>query len=965
MKRERWQQVDQIFQSALDCPPEGRAAFLEQACADDHALRREVEVLLAAHEQGGSFIEQPALEVDAELLAYHPMSLATGTRLGPYEIQTLLGAGGMGEVYRALDTRLDRIVAIKVLRSHFSQDAERKRRLEREARAISGLNHPHICTLHDIGRQGDIDFLVMEYVVGETLAQRLEKGALPIDEMLQYAIEITDALDKAHRQGVIHRDLKPGNIMLTKPGTKLLDFGLAKLQKQDLRVMQSGISEESTRATNLTEPGTILGTFQYMAPEQLERREADARSDIFALGAVIYEMATGKKAFEGESPARQISAILEREPPPISKLRPEMPAMLDSVIQACLEKDPDERWQNAQDLTKQLKWIGEGILGSQASAQAKARFPFREWLAWLLAAGFLVVAVVSITAYVRRAPTKTQPIGFTITPPTKAKFQFFDSPVAISPDGRHLVFGVIVQSQQRSLLWVRPLASHVARPLPGTEGGTTPFWSPDGRHVGFFAEGKLKTIELSGGIPQILCEAPSRPGGTWNDDGVIIFGGSEGLQRVSTAGGPVSRVTTADEARMERYHMWPQFLPDGRHFLYLVQSGLPEVQGIYVGSLDSHDSKRLLPAGSKAAYVSPGYLLFAPEGTLMAQSFDADRLQLTGERFPVAENLWFYRGTGGGAFSVSKTGVLAYGTGGGQNSQLAWFDRGGRRLGPPVAVGEYVSLDLSPDESRVVLERLDPDLRTGDIWILDLARGVPSRFTFAPSWESWPIWSPDGQRIAFTSDRNTRGGLADIYQRATGASASEQILLRSQGPSFPTDWSLDGKLIIYQYGSPLAVFTNSDLWVLPLNDDRKKTPYVQTQFNESGGRLSPDGKWMAYASDESGNQEVYVQSFPNPGSKLRISLGGGSHPRWRRDGRELFYIASDENLMAVPIKPGPTFEAGSPKTLFETRLNDFHGTRNDYAATSDGQRFLINTRTEDKASSQIVVVTNWLEGARR
>lgn len=880
------------------------------------------------------------------------MALKPGTKLGPYEVLSQIGAGGMGEVYRARDTRLDRAVALKVLSSHLSSNPDLKQRFEREARAVSSLNHPHICTLYDIGQQDGVDYFVMEYLEGETLSERLKRGALPTEQVLRYAIEIADALEKAHRQGVVHRDLKPGNIMLTKSGTKLLDFGLAKSVTG--APADPGLTGLPTQNLSLTSPGTILGTFQYMAPEQLEGKEVDARTDIFAFGATLYETATGRAAFEGKSQASLIAAILEHEPPPITTIQPMYPPALDRVVKTCLAKDPNERWQTAHDMLLELKWVTEG--GTQPAAPV-TRLKRREHLGWIVAAVLFLVALALVWLYVRRSPAEMSAIRFTVPAPERASF---GDTLAISPDGRSLAF-VATDSEGRNRLWLRPLDSLAAQALPGTEGATFPFWSPDGHFIGFFADNKLKKIEVSGGPPQTLCDASQEArGGAWNRDGIIIFAPSftDPLYKISSAGGPATPVTELDASLKETSHRLPHFLPDGRHFVYFARCSMKENEAVYVGLLDSKDRKRLFAGDSHVAYAAPGHLFFIRERTLMAQPFSSDKLQFTGEPFRVAEGVIPFGEsgpTGYAPFSVSDNGVLAYRTGGDLNTQLVWVDRSGKQLGPASPPGMYLEPWLSPDEKRVAVSQTDSQTKSNDIWLIDLYRGLQTRFTFHPAYDSAPLWSPDGSRIVFASFRK---GQVDLYQKVSSGAGSEELLLESKGNKFPDDWSRDGRFLIFGSVNPKTKF---DLWVLPLFGDRKPTPFLQSEFNETHGRLSADGRWLAYVSDESGRAEVYVQTFPVSGGKWQISSSGGDQPAWRRDGKELFYLAADKKIMAVGVKAGSTFESEAPRPLIQTRVRDntLTGDRNSYAVTSDGQRFLVVTPVSNSSPSPITVVLNW------
>jgi len=883
--------------------------------------------------------------------------LTVGTRLGPYEIQALLGAGGMGEVYKARDTRLDRIVAIKVLPAHLADNPELRERFEREARTIASLNHPHICTLYDIGRQDGIDFLVMEYLEGETLAMSLLKGPLPLEQVLRYAIEISDALDKAHRKSVTHRDVKPGNIMLTKNGSKLLDFGLAKL-KQEAAPVATPLSQLPTLAQNPTVQGTILGTMQYMAPEQLEGKvdELDGRTDIFAFGAVMYEMATGRKAFQGKSSASLIGAIMSSEPPPISSLQPMTPPSLDHVVKRCLVKEPDERCQSAKDLTDELKWIAE--CGSQAGMPAPvvAHRRTRERLAWAAAAVFFFVSTVALSLWVvslRRPPAEPQAVRFSVGPPERARFSPNPGFLTVSPDGSKLAFEA-TDSAGKAQLWIRPLDSEAAQPLPGTENPGQHFWSPDNRFLVFSTtDGKLKKIAVSGGPAQTLADAPQATGAgsaanaTWNREGVVLFTKDNTIHRVSAAGGAVSPVTTLDSSRQENGHYWPHFLPDGNHFLYFARSTDPENNAIYAASLNSPEKELLLKTMSNVAYVPPGYLIFNREGTLMAQQFDVGRMGLSGDAVPIAEDVDFNSATGRTGFSVSGNGVLAYRTGGVQNVQLTWTDRAGRKLGPVGELGGHRQIGLSPDEKRVVVERRDPQTRGYDLWLLELSRGIFSRLTSDPGSEVDPVWSPDGRQIVSLSDRK---GKRDLY-RLDLSSGQEELLLESGELNYPDDWSRDGQFVVYH-----SLAGGAGIWLLPVFGDRKPKLILGTPFRKDEAQISPDGRWLAYMSDESGSWEVYVQPLQAPGEKLRLSTNGGGQPRWRKDGRELFYLAFDGTMMAVPITAGATLSPGIPESLFQTGIT-VNPVLDQFAVTGDGQRFLLAVPLE--FAPPITVVLNW------
>jgi serine/threonine protein kinase/Tol biopolymer transport system component len=892
------------------------------------------------------------------------VNLPGGTRLGPYEIVAAVGAGGMGEVYRAKDTRLDRTVAVKVLPAHLSSSVESRQRFEREAKTISQLSHPHICALYDVGNQDGVEFLVMEYLEGETLSDRLAKGPLAFDQVLRYGIEIADALDKAHRQGIVHRDLKPGNVMITKSGVKLLDFGLAKAVAP--MTPQQLTSFPTQQA--LTQEGTILGTFQYMAPEQLEGKEADARTDIFAFGCVLYEMATGKKAFSGKSQASLISSIMASEPPAVSMVAPMTPPAFDRVVRTCLAKDPDDRWQTAHDIALQLKWVAEG---SSAGIVGRPAAPRRERLAW---GAFAVAAIAALVLGVLVARQKREPprsFRSSILPPENTRFEFRTSPMVISPDGRQVAF-VAQPPQGARQLWLRPFDTPQARPLAGTDGALKPFWSPDSRSLGFFAGGKLKKIDVSGGSPQTLCDAPSGRGGTWNRDGVILFVPTTGdrVHRVAASGGAASPVTRLDASKGEFGHTWPFFLPDGRHFLYVgygAKAGRPEeASSVYLASLDSKERRLLFHARSNVAFAplsagtSQGHLLFWQEGALLARPFDAKRLRFTGEAFPVAEQVRFLGAGGTAIYSVSENGVLAYQSSPrGELSQLTWFDRSGKQLESVGPAADCSHPRLSHDGHRLAVVVGDPQTAWTDIWIYDLGRRVSTRLTFGPGVNLCPVWSPDDQWIAFSSNRK---GFHDIYRKAASGTGPDELLFASDGSKFPTDWSGETGLIAFPNTRPESK-TGSDIWLLSVAE-RKARPFLATPFHEGTPQFSPDGRWMAYASAESGTMEVFVQAFPASGGKWQISTAGGSYPRWRRDGKELYYIAPGDTLMAVDVKAGSGFTAGAPKPLFRTRIKSLD-IFFQYDVSPDGQRFLVNTLPEGEQRDEITVVQNWTSDLKK
>jgi eukaryotic-like serine/threonine-protein kinase len=893
------------------------------------------------------------------------MTLATGTRLGPYEVVAPIGAGGMGEVYRARDTRLGREVAVKVLPSSFSDNAERLHRFQQEACAAGALNHPNILSIHDVGAHDGAPYVVSELLEGETLRERLGGAPLPQRKAVEYALQIAHGLAAAHERGIVHRDLKPENLFVTRDErVKILDFGLAKLvERTDGSQAQTDVP---TRRVN-TDPGAVMGTVGYMSPEQVRGRQLDHRSDIFSLGVILYEMLSGRRAFRGESAVETMSAILKEDPPELSESNSQINSALERVVMHCLEKSPEQRFQSAKDVAFALEALS-ALSSSRTTTAAlppAARAKSRERLAWVVAGLCLLgllAALPFLAAYWRRAPLDERVLRVSVLPPEKATLTGVVPSVVLSPDGRRLAF--VASLEGRNLLWVRSLDSLSAQALPGTEGvaGASLFWSPDGRFIGFFAGGKLKKIDATGGPPQTLCDAePGSRGGTWNREGVIVFapGPLGPLYRVSAAGDEPVPVTALDQSRFEFSHRWPQFLPDGRRFLYFVRSNKAELGGIYVGSLDSKEASQLLPNTLNAAFAPPGFLLFLRNGTLMAQRFDADELRLTGEPFPVAEHVAFNVGLGRGAFSVSENGVLAYRTGSGSHIQPLWFDRAGKQTGSLGAPGLYFTLALSPDERRAAVDLTDTQTGANDIWLFDLARGVPSRFTTHPAGDSQPLWSPDGGRIVFASGRE---GVLNLYQKAASGVGKEELLLKSDEAKVPDDWSADGRFIVYETLNPK---TKWDLWVLPMTGDQQPFRFLETEFNEQQAQFSPDGKWIAYTSDESGTPEVYVQTFPASAGKWRVSTGGGFQPQWGRDGRELFYIAPDRKLMAVGVKSGAAFEAGAPEPLFVTRVLTMTDFRNHYVVTADAQRFLINSTIEEASDTPISVVVNWAADLKR
>ena len=876
--------------------------------------------------------------------------LLTGTRLGPYEIQTLVGSGGMGEVYKARDTRLDRTVAVKVLKASLAHEPDFRERFEREARAISRLNHPNICTLHDVGAAGAVNFLVMEFVEGETLAARLEREALPLDEALACGIQIAEALERAHRQGIIHGDLKPGNVMLTKTGAKLLDFGLARQLPARMPEV-SHASDASTRAIPVN-TAPLLGTLPYLTPEQLEEKPPDARTDIFAFGALLYEAITGRRAFPGDSHAAVVAAIMRGQPRPMAETRP-IPASLDRAIATCLAKDPDERWQNAGDLARELKWIASGAASSAGAGLAVRRPGHRAWIA---VAALLALSTLTLAAVILlRRPPEAGVYRTAILLPEGLLFPGAGQlggvgRFALSPDGRRVAF-VASDPEGNVRLWVRPLDSLTARLLPDTDGAGSPFWSPDSNTIAFVAQGQLKTTDPSGGIPLTLTAAINATG-SWNADGVIVFSPNPGasLHAIPATGGTPRPVTTLDTESGDVLHRNPFFLPDGRHFLYVAVSArsgeTTAARASYVASLDAAEPPRLLmESGSPVAY-SRGHLIFLRDNRLVAQPFDLNRLELTGEPKPITEQVEL-AGPMSSPFSVAESGLLAYLPASGPGSQLAWFDRSGQRLGTLGEPADYGDVALSPDGRRAAVTVLDGAVNTRDIWVFDIARGVRTRVTFDPSDDVTPAWSADSTQLVFASNR---AGHFDIYQKAASGVGMERALLADDSEKYPTAWSPDGRaLLFWTFGSEGAHVRLLNL------ADRSSTTFIGSPSNPA--RLSRDGRRAAYYSNESGRSEVYVVSFPKPSEKWQLSNAGGSLPQWRADGREVVYLGRDNRLTAVRVEErGSGLDVGAPDALFDTRPV---GPRSFFDVSPDGQRFLINSRRSDSLSSSITLLQNW------
>jgi Tol biopolymer transport system component/predicted Ser/Thr protein kinase len=880
-----------------------------------------------------------------------------GSKLGPYEITAKLGEGGMGEVYKARDTRLDRTVAIKVLPARLAAAPDLRARFEREARAISALNHPHICVLYDVGHQNGVEYLVMEYIEGQTLADRLAKGALPTADVLRWGIEIADALDRAHRQGVVHRDLKPGNVMLTKAGVKLLDFGLAKLTVASAiatGAVLAAMPTEFGEGQPLTGAGTILGTFQYMAPEQLEGREADTRADLWALGCVLSEMATGKKTFVGQGHASLISSIMTAEPLPLSQIQPMVRPALDRLVRRCLAKDPEERWQSARDVVSELKWIAEGESQVAAAAPEVMKRNRRERLTWgavMLVLG--LTAGIGAAVLLLRAPlpaTSPDTLRLDVLPPDGS---LSSGPFDLSPDGRAIVFTATGPDGKTALYW-RGLDMLDARKLPGTEDASLPFFSPDGRSVGFFSGKSLERIDLVGGPPRELAAASDPRGASWGAAGVIVFSPDSGgpLFRVPAEGGDAVAVTKLDAGKQESSHRWPHFLPDGKRFLFMSRKPEPPRLSLELGSLDGKERKRLADADSSARY-GGGNLFFQRQTTLFAQRFDPVRGALSGEPRPLADDAWIDSDTDGlAAFAASSDARFAYRRGGIVQSRLTWIDRQGRAIRTVGEAGLLYGLNLSPDGRRILIVRNDPSPTgwVGNVYVVDDASAMMTRVTFTGNATS-PLFSPDGTRVAYASDHN---GPFDLFEHSVSGTGEEKLLLATPHWKYPESWSPDGKFLSYRVIDPV---TGVDIWILPRTAGAKPFPLLRTAAAESNSRFSPDGRFLAYTCDESGREEVFVQPFPATGAKWQVSRAGGFSAAWRADGGELYYAAPDSQLMAVTVTRSPAgLVFAPPRALFRLPIKRGGSTSNYFAAARDGQSFLVLERPTEAVASSIVVV---------
>jgi len=881
------------------------------------------------------------------------MALSPGTQLGSYRIVGSLGAGGMGEVYRATDTRLGREVALKVLPAHLAGVADSRERFEREAKVISSLSHPNICTLFDIGTQDDVTYLVMELLEGESLAARLEKGPLKTDEVMRYGAQVADALDKAHRKGIVHRDLKPANLMLTKAGVKVLDFGVAKLSEGRFGTTSgTGIlpTVAPTRTTPLTMQGAIVGTMQYMAPEQLEGKPVDHRADIFSLGAVLFEMVTGKRAFEGASQASVIAAVLEREPRPVSEIIAGSPPSLDRTIGRCLHKDPEERWQSALDVKSELEWIAtqSGTARAAARSATAGRRRGARTAAAAAIAALAAVAAFGLGWMLHRPETApARLMRASIVVPSGTSLDTDNASLALSPDGTMLVYAGRERGGARTL-YVRQLDSLTSQPLAGTNGATYPFWSPDGRQIGFFADRKLKKVPAAGGAVLTICEAEDGRGASWGADGTIVFAPRPrgGLSAVPASGGAAASITSPENKVLT--HRNPHFLPDGKRVLFFSGNNAgDEVNGIYSLEIASRKIDLVLKADSEGIPVDSGHLVFVRDGNLMAQAFDPEALRLSGEAVPIAENVQFNTFRYTGTYTVSS-GLLLFQSGAIQgNNQLTWYDLDGKKLG---TVGEpaifWLFMEISPDGRRAAATVRHPD-GGSDIWTYDLSRGIGTRFTLGETNALIPLWSPDGRQLAFIDGGGT------LSAKEIDGGTPERKVSSVDSTLIPTDWSKDGSFILY---TTQSLKTGSDIMLMPMTGEAKPVPFIVTPANEELGVFSPDGRWVAYVSDESGRTEVYVRSFPETGGKWQVSAQGALTVQWTGTGEEIYVEDLDGKAYAVPVKPsGAGLEIGAPRPLFGGEALPV----STGAFTPDGKRFLGAAQLSGDTGPVLTLVTNW------
>jgi serine/threonine protein kinase/WD40 repeat protein len=879
------------------------------------------------------------------------MGISTGTRLGPYEIIAPLGAGGMGEVYRARDTRLERTVAIKVLNPTLVASPNLKTRFEREAKTISQLNHPNICTLYDVGHEDGTDYLVMEFLHGESLAERIKRGPLPLKELVSIGCDIAEALERAHRAGIVHRDLKPGNVMLTKTGAKLLDFGLAKPSSMGMAAASVSapllsaltIDSPTPQQSPLTQQGTLVGTVQYMSPEQIQGLEADTRSDIFALGAMFYEMATGKRPFVGKSQIKVASAILEDEPQPVSAVLKTSPPALDRLVRTCLAKNPDERFQSALDVRLELKW-----LSTEQPSGVPTEARFSRWITYVAFAALTVIAAFLL--WIRSSQPPQRAMYFTAALPSSARS------MAIAPDGQTVALVSYREDTHRVGLFLYEIGANEAKPLAGTDGATFPFWAPDGRAIGFFANGKLKRFDLDSASVRTLCDAPNGRGGTWSKTGVILFTPkgtlNEGIVSISDSGGVPTKFNYPGATGNENSFRWPVFLPDGKHYLFLAANirGNIELNNLYIGSIDNRSEKHLLTKTVYNGDYANGYVFFVRDGAIQAQKLDLGSYKLTGDVLRIFDNVKQQSRIMYAAFAASGGVVLAQEAGEVSLSRLIWYNRNGKVTSNSAPPDTYGNVAIAPDGKYVAIDKTDTTNENTDVFIYDLARASFRRLTFDPSIDSVPVWSPDRGRIAFSS---SRGRNFDVFVKpADGSQPERELPLATGVDALPLDWSRDGHNLLY--------LAPPDLWIYSFVDGKARL-FLKATSSLKTAQFSPDGKWVAYSSNESGRWEVYVTSFPDANGKWQVSTDGGEQPRWRGDGKEIYFLSSDAKLMAVSVDTNNEFQSGTPAVLFQTEPREQVATTEQvvYDVSRDGQQFLVNSKYDNGSAHPMSVILNW------
>jgi Tol biopolymer transport system component len=898
--------------------------------------------------------------------------LAPGDRLGPYEITAKLGEGGMGEVYQARETRLNRDVAIKVLPPLFAEDPERLARFEREAQLLAQLHHPNIASIFGLEESSGIRALVMELVEGDDLSALIARGRLPLAEALPIARQIAEALEAAHEQGIVHRDLKPANIKVRPDGTvKVLDFGLAKAM-ETTGLSAADPANSPTLTARATQLGVILGTAAYMSPEQARGKPVDKRADIWAFGCVLFEMLAGRGAFAGETVSDTLAAVLKSEPD-WTALPEATPASLRNLLRRCLDRDPKQRLRDigearvavsrieagALDPAIELKWAGES--GSQSAAPANERVSrgLSERLAWLLCCVF-AVGGLALAIWWRTSKPAEQTMYFS------APFAFAARDIAVAPNGHTVAVVGYRESARKNVIWLYEVGSPESRSLADTEGASFPFWSPDGRFLAFFADGKLKKMEVAGGPVQTLCDAPSGRGGTWNRDGVIVFAPSglllSGLYRISASGGTPTRISTPDASRGENTHRWPMFLPDGRHYLYLAANvtGGSDPDGIFMGLLDSNEKRFVVKTSTNAAYAAPGYLLFYRDRTLFGQRFDLNTFELTGEPMAILTEIQYLPRIARTVFAVSDNGLLfAQKSSEASLSRLTWFDRKGNEVGVVGTPDLYSNVVLARNGESVAVDKTDQGSQNTDVWTYDLQRDRMKRLTFDPAIDAMPVWSPDGARLLFSSSRQH---VFDLYMKNSDGAQEEQLIVHSGTDDFPNDWSRDGRYVLYMQGRDVWW----DLWYVSV-PELKSSLFLKTPATIRNGQFSPDGKWVAYASNETGKWEIYVTSFPQARGKWQVSIGGGEQPRWAGDGGEIFFLSPEGKIMAAPVKTGASFDAGAPVALFQANAREIIANSEQamYDVDRSGQRFLINTQVKKGETQPLSVVLNWDAGLKR